>query len=77
MEHVHGSTALRLKGHAEDPERSMQSSRSRAKAAVRDIALCNRFGYFFTGTLSRDETDRYPEAAIVADQLLISRSAVT
>lgn len=45
------------KGHAEDPERSMQSSRSRAKAAVRDIALCNHFGYFFTGTLSKERED--------------------
>ena len=36
------------KGEAEDPERSQASSRARAKAAVRDIALCNRFAYFFT-----------------------------
>ena len=39
------------KGDALDPERSQASSRARAKASVRDIALCNRFAYFFTWTL--------------------------
>ena len=56
------------KGNAEDPERSMQSSRSRAKAAVRDIARCNHFGYFFTGTLSKAEIDRY-DAALVSKRV--------
>ena len=47
------------KGGAEDPERSQACSRARARAAVRDIALCNRFAYFFTWTLSPEEVDRY------------------
>ena len=57
------------KGNAEDPERSMQSSRSRAKAAVRDIALCNHFTYFFTWTLSKDQIDRY-DVALIKKKLL-------
>ena len=57
------------KGNAEDPERSVQSSRSRAKAAVRDIALCNHFTYFFTWTLSKDQIDRY-DVALVKKKLL-------
>ena len=56
------------KGNADNPERSMQSSRSRAKATVRDIALCNHFAYFFTGTLSKDEIDRY-DAALVGKRV--------
>ena len=52
------------KGEAEDPERSQASSRARAKAAVRDIALCNRFAYFFTWTLSPEEIDRYDRALV-------------
>ena len=51
--------AVASKGNAKDPERSMKSSRCRAKAAVRDIALCNHFDYFFTWTLSKDVIDRY------------------
>ena len=47
------------KGEATDPERSKASSRARAKAAVRDIALCNRFEYFFTWTLDKELVDRY------------------
>lgn len=47
------------KGNAKDPERALAVSRARAKAAVRDIALCNRFSYFFTWTLSPDKIDRY------------------
>ena len=47
------------KGKAIDPERSKLSSRNRAKAAVRDIALCNQFEYFFTFTLSPEFVNRY------------------
>lgn len=47
------------KGEAIDPERSKLSSRSRAKAAVRNIALCNSFDYFFTFTLSSEFVNRY------------------
>ena len=62
--------SVSAKGKAENPERSLQSSRSRAKAAVRDIALCNHFAYFFTWTLSKDRIDRY-------DVNLISRKVQT
>lgn len=47
------------KGHGKNKERSIEVSRIRAKSAVRDIALCNRFQFFFTGTLSPDVVDRY------------------
>lgn len=47
------------KGEALDEERSKASSRARAKASVRDIALCNRFDWFFTWTLSKDAVNRY------------------
>lgn len=47
------------KGNAKDPERALAVSRARARAAVRDIALCNRFSHFFTWTLSPDKIDRY------------------
>lgn len=62
--------SVSAKGKAENPERSLQSSRSRAKAAIRDIALCNRFSHFFTWTLSKDQIDRY-------DVNLISRKVQT
>lgn len=47
------------KGEATDPVRSKESSRNRAKAAVRDNVLCNLFTYFFTLTLSPDMVNRY------------------
>lgn len=47
------------KGEAADPERSKESSRNRAKAAVRDIAFCNHFDYFLTWTLDPKLIDRY------------------
>lgn len=47
------------KGKAEDPERSKMQSRARAKAAIRDIALCNSFTHFFTWTLDGSVVDRY------------------
>lgn len=52
------------KGEAEDPERSQASSRARARAAVRDIALCNHFTYFFTWTLNKELIDRYDAAQV-------------
>lgn len=52
------------KGEAEDPERSQASSRARARAAVRDIALCNHFAYFFTWTLNKELVDRYDAAQV-------------
>ena len=57
------------KGNAKDPVRSMESSRSRARASLRDIALCNRFEYFFTWTLDPKLIDRY-DADTVKDKLL-------
>lgn len=56
------------KGKATDPERSLACSRARAKAAIRDIALCNAFSYFFTWTLSADLIDRY-DADIVSKKV--------
>ena len=51
------------KGAAVDPERSSAESRRRAKARVRDIALCNQFTHFVTWTLDPQKVDRYdPEA---------------
>lgn len=52
------------KGNALNPDRSKKVSMLRAKAAIRDIALCNRFDYFFTGTLSPEKVDRYDHKAI-------------
>lgn len=47
------------KGQAEDPARSLEESKRRAKSKVRDIALCNRFEYMFTWTLDGDLINRY------------------
>lgn len=47
------------KGKGKDPQRALAVSRARAKAAVRDIAMCNQFSYFFTWTLSPEKIDRY------------------
>lgn len=60
----HGSTKKRLydvppPGKAADPERSLEESKRRAKAKVRDIALCNRFTHMFTWTLDPELIDRY------------------
>ncbi len=52
------------KGKALNPVRSLESSRIRARAAIRDIALCNEFTHFFTLTLSPEEIDRYDIAEI-------------
>ena len=43
---------------------SLERSRRRAKAQVRDIALCCRFSYFVTFTLDREKVDRYDIAEI-------------
>ena len=47
------------KGKGSDPERSMLVSRARAKSAVRDIALLNSFGFFFTWTLDPKKINRH------------------
>ena len=47
------------KGQASDPERSAEESRRRARAKVRDIALCNQFTHMFTWTLDPKLVDRY------------------
>ncbi len=47
------------KGKAKNKARSLESSRNRAKAAMRDICLCNRFTHFFTWTFSPEKVDRY------------------
>lgn len=52
------------KGKGKDPERAKLVSMARAKAAIRDIALCNQFDYFFTWTLSADLIDRYDTAVV-------------
>jgi hypothetical protein len=51
-------------GEGKDPERSKEVSRSRAVARIRDIAMCNRFSYFFTWTLNGDLIDRYDPDAV-------------
>ena len=53
------------KGKAKDCERSIYSSRCRAKTAVRDIALCNSFTHFFT---------LFPFTATFAWQLSVPRA---
>lgn len=46
------------KGEAKDPERSLDESQRRARAAVYSIALCNRFTHMFTWTLDPKVIDR-------------------
>lgn len=55
-------------GHAKDRERSMEMSRQRAKAKIRDLALCNSFEYFFTWTINPQLLDRY-DSKIVYEKL--------
>jgi len=52
------------KGNGADPERSLEESQRRARSAVQDIALCNRFTHMFTWTLSPDLIDRYDAKAV-------------
>lgn len=47
------------KGSAEDPARSLEESKRRARSAVADVAMLNRFEYMFTWTLNKDLIDRY------------------
>lgn len=51
-------------GSAKDPKRALEESQRRACAKVRDIALCNRFDYFFTWTLSPSLIDRYDSSIV-------------
>lgn len=46
-------------GPAADPVRSLEESKRRARAKVRDIALLNPFSYMFTWTLNGELVDRY------------------
>lgn len=52
------------KGEGKDKERSKESAMRRARASVRDIALCNHFTHFFTWTLSPEKIDRYDADAV-------------
>lgn len=53
-------------GMGRDHERSIQESKRRARAKVKDIALCNPFEYFFTWTLDGSLIDRYDPEEIYA-----------
>lgn len=44
---------------AGDNDKRLSQSLSRTKARVLEIALCNEWGFFFTGTFSPDRFDRY------------------
>lgn len=52
------------KGSAKNTARSLEVSRARARSAVRDIALCNPFTYFFTWTLDAKQVNRYDDDAV-------------
>lgn len=45
------------KGKGADPARALEESQRRARNAVQDIALCNRFTHMFTWTLSPELID--------------------
>lgn len=53
-------------GMGKDHERAMQESKRRARAKVKDIALCNHFEYFFTWTLDGSLIDRYNPKEVYA-----------
>lgn len=57
-------------GQAKDKERSAEMSQRRAKARVRDLALCNEFDYFFTWTINPELLDRY-DAKVIYRKLRI------
>lgn len=63
------------KGEAADPERSKASSRARARAAVRDIALCNHFDCFFTWTLDPELIDRFNREIVAKKSQTFLRNA--
>ncbi len=52
------------KKKAEDEDGGGERAKRRARAAVRDLALCNDFRYFVTLTLDERVIDRYDMAAI-------------
>lgn len=58
-DHKKRSYEVSAPGKAQDPARSLEESKRRAKSKVRDIALCNRFQYMFTWTLDPELIDRY------------------
>lgn len=51
-------------GQAKDRARSLEMSQQRAKARVRDMALCNSFEYFLTWTIDPNLLNRYDPKAI-------------
>lgn len=63
-------------GQAKDQERSLEMSRRRAKARVRDLALCNEFDYFFTWTIDPELLDRYDAKAIYRKLRIFLTNAV-
>lgn len=53
------------KGKAEKASDNLARAKRRARAEVRDLALCNRMRWFVTLTLDAEKIDRYDEKAIV------------
>ena len=54
----------------------MESSRQRARARVRDMALCNSFDYFFTWTIAPELLDRYDAKTIYCKLRVFLSNAV-
>lgn len=54
----------RRKGNNSNTCSNISRSMRRAKAAIREISLCNRFSYFVTLTLNKEMVDRYDMSAI-------------
>lgn len=57
--------ARKPKGDGEHKAKDIQRSVRRARAQVRDYALCTPFKYFVTLTLNKEKIDRYDVKAIV------------
>ena len=63
------------KGEGNDPQRAAEVSRNRAKAAVRDIARCNRFDFFFTWTLDATKISRYDPEEVLKKVMTFLKNA--
>lgn len=63
------------KGEGNDPQRAAEVSRNRAKAAVRDIARCNRFDFFFTWTLDAAKISRYDPEEVLKKVMTFLKNA--
>lgn len=59
-----GKKAKNARKGVEDGEADRVRAMRRARAAVREIARCNRFSYFVTLTLDKEKVDRYDMKAI-------------